>query len=1250
MTKIITQIALLLFCLLNYKVEAQIITQPNLVITEVAHSPNTIEFIEVFNAGTTDADLNGLYWSDGTTGNFPDTILPPGGTILFSTDPLSASTLMGGNYYLLNNGLGANNDVLLIKDIDDNTLDSVSYFVGSNGWPAAPTGNYGYAFELNDATLDNENGLNWSVGQNIIASANGTILASPGQYPPPPLPAEPQLANFTQLTANTTQLVFNEMMDAVSVAELANYTFTPSLNIISATLDADGQTVLLSHDALTDGLPYELVVGATENAGSVANVADTLDLIWNSLNPALVITEIIHSPNTIEGIEVFNSGFSSIPLGGLRWTEGTNGNFPVMALNPGEVIYFSTDPVNASSILNISEVYPLGAGLGSGDDILVIKNSADATIDSVAYYVGTNGWPTAPSGLYAYAFELNEAVNDNNIGSNWTVPFNTVVPEPTQGVVRGTPGVYPAPIVAPGNAQVNFVGLNLSEEEGAVSLRVMANLVGGGALPSSVDVEILPIGTADAGIDFIAPVVMRFEWVANANNINDTLTFSIIDDALAESAEYFVLRMVNPVNVDLPAAAANHFTLFITDDDKLAPVANEELTLTHLTSFSNGTEGVNSAEIVAYDAAAQRLFIANSIGAKLDIIDFSDPAVPSLINSIVVTPYGNINSVASNNGIVATAIEDATDPQAPGKVVFFDVDGTFISQVTVGAMPDMITFNHAGTKVLTANEGEPNTAYTNDPEGSVSVIDISGGVIGLTQAQVTTISLTGFNGQEAALRASGIRIFGPNASVAQDLEPEYIAISDDDQTAWITCQENNALLVIDLSTNTVVNLLPMGTKDLSLPGNGFDANDQTTAIQIANWPVHGVFMPDATAYFTVGGTDYLMTANEGDAREWDGYSEVDRLNSSSFVLDTLAFPYPEVIKANLGRLNITFASGDADGDGLYEEIHAYGGRSVSIWNAATGALVWDSGDDMELMIAQHPVYSALFNASNANNGFKNRSDDKGPEPEGVTIASINDNIYAFIALERMGGCMVYNITNPLAPAFVTYVNTRNLLSYGGDQGSEGILYIPAASSPNGQSLVILANEVSSTLSIFGVTINTPTQIDMSSLTAVNEGKVNKLEWTTYKEDHGDKMIIERSADGATFKEIGEIAALGQSNAYVFSDKAPLLAANHYRVKLIYPDGGLAYSNTATAWVKDHPESWKAEVFPNPATDELQFSIRGAVEEAAILRLLDPSGRVFQVIQVNSNVTTLDVAPLPSGVYFLHYLDGDRSEVFKFSKQ
>jgi 2',3'-cyclic-nucleotide 2'-phosphodiesterase (5'-nucleotidase family) len=503
--------------------------------------------------------------------------------------------------------------------------------------------------------------------------------------------------------------------------------------------------------------------------------------------------------------------------------------------------------------------------------------------------------------------------------------------------------------------------------------------------------------------------------------------------------------------------------------------AQAPLELQFLGRYSTNTYNSGGAEISAYDVATKRLFTVNGSSGDVDIINLSNPALPVLIGSIDLGAYGNAaNSVASKNGIIAIAVEGFVK-QDSGKVVFTDAFGTVQKVVTVGALPDMITFTPNGNYVLTANEGEPNDSYTIDPEGSVSVINISSGVAN------ATVNHAGFGAYNPGNIDPAIRIYGPGATVAQDLEPEYIAISEDGQTAWVTCQENNALAIINIPTATVSTLKSLGFKNHSLSGNGFDASNQNSGnVNITTWPVRGMYQPDALASFKVGTQEYIISANEGDARAYPGFNEEIRVGNSGYILDSTAFPNAATLKNNnnLGRLNVTNRLGDIDNDNDFDVIYAYGSRSVSIWDA-NGNLVWDSADQLEQITNQ--LLPNNFNCSNSNNTKKDRSDDKGPEPEAVTTAKIGDSTYAFIGLERIGGMMVYNITNPAAPYFCSYINTRNFaqtpgLNSGGDLGPEGVLFIPKAQSPNGADLIVLSNEISGTVSIYQVGRRSTVQI------------------------------------------------------------------------------------------------------------------------------------------------------------------------------
>ena len=463
------------------------------------------------------------------------------------------------------------------------------------------------------------------------------------------------------------------------------------------------------------------------------------------------------------------------------------------------------------------------------------------------------------------------------------------------------------------------------------------------------------------------------------------------------------------------------------------------------------------AEIVAHDPVTQRLFITNGAETTLDIVDIGDPTLPTLVEQIDITPFGaGLNSVAVRGGLVAVAVENQ-DGNDPGSVIFFDAHGKLLGGAQAGVLPDMVTFTPDGRYVLVANEGEPTDQ--GDPEGSVSVIDMS--VAGFIKPSML-IDFRDFDGSEDALRERGVRIF-PGKTASEDFEPEYIAVSPDGSIAMVTLQENNAVAKLDLGTMRVVDILPLGVKDHSLPGNGLDASDRDGGINIQNWPVFGLFMPDAITSFEVDGQTYFATANEGDARDEDA-----RVNSLE--LDPDAFPDAETLQLdeNLGRLEVSTIDGDTDGDGRFEQLFSYGGRSFSILDA-NGQLVFDSGDMIEQIVAsQLPVF---HNANDGNDSFDTRSDNKGPEPEGIVAFTRGGVPKIAVGLERAGGFMLFDVSDPTAPVFEVYVNTRNPEGEdgtleAGDISPEGLIYIDAMDSPNGAPLLVVAHELSGTTTIY----------------------------------------------------------------------------------------------------------------------------------------------------------------------------------------
>jgi hypothetical protein len=511
--------------------------------------------------------------------------------------------------------------------------------------------------------------------------------------------------------------------------------------------------------------------------------------------------------------------------------------------------------------------------------------------------------------------------------------------------------------------------------------------------------------------------------------------------------------------------------------------------------YESGIFDEGASEIVSYDADTLQIFQVNANSGRVDVLDISSPANPTLVgsidvaaevaaNSTITTVLGGVNSVYVENGVLAVAIEaDAGDER--GAAVFFQTsDQSFLAAYEVGFLPDSIALSPDGNTAVVANEGEPLDDYSVDPVGSISVIDISGGVAAAT---VTDLGFEDFNdgGPRAGELDPTIRIFGVKSdgtpsSVAEDIEPEYVAISPDSSTAYVSLQENNGVAVVDLTTLAIETIWPLGYKDHSLLGNELDPSDRDGGVNIQNWPLLGLLLPDTIAAYDFQGQTLIVTANEGDTRDYDGFSEEARIGD--LTLDPVAFPDAAFLQAdeNLGRLLTTVTQGDDDGDGDYDRLFSIGGRSFSIYTA-DGRRLYDSGSSIELVTANRGGVS--FNADNDDNEPDTRSDAKGPETEAIAVAEIDGATFVFTGNERVGGIVVYNISNPESPRFVTFRIDRDFTedpSLGdtngdgidesnpaaGDLGPESIIVISADDSPDGTPLLVVGNEVSGTTTIY----------------------------------------------------------------------------------------------------------------------------------------------------------------------------------------
>ena len=544
------------------------------------------------------------------------------------------------------------------------------------------------------------------------------------------------------------------------------------------------------------------------------------------------------------------------------------------------------------------------------------------------------------------------------------------------------------------------------------------------------------------------------------------------------------------------------------------------LDLTQIARYSAGQYNVDGGvmEIVAYNQATEWAYAINGQSGKLAAIPLAGLTAGAHVEELTGTEidvkalveaedstfqYGDMTSVAiSPDSTTLAAALQAQGSNDAGRVALFtcEEDGslTLEALVETGAQPDMVTFAGDGV-VLTADEGEPREGYGEniaDPKGSVTVVDVEA-------QESTVVDFSAFDSQRDQLAEDGI-VLKKGSAPSVDLEPEYIAVSGG--KAYVTLQENNAIAVLDIESQAFEGVYSAGFEDHSTTAIDLDKKDDAYDPQTYE-SLLGIRMPDGIAAFTVEGATYLVTANEGDAREWGDEDQGTFYLSEDerdFGEEGVTSPTGAITAENSGLEGKVVFFKTEDFDGLDpEKDYVFGGRSFTVFQATENGLeeVFTSGDDFEALTAQYvPEY---FNASNDNAVLDDRSGKKGPEAESVTVGTVDGKTYAFVALERTGGVMAYDVTDPEAITFVNYVNTRDFGTTvegseeyedgeldkwvtGGDVAPEGLLFLDAASSPNGEPLLLAACEVSGTVAVY--------QLGSEDLTVLPFTDVDNGDW------------------------------------------------------------------------------------------------------------------------------------------------------------
>ena len=494
------------------------------------------------------------------------------------------------------------------------------------------------------------------------------------------------------------------------------------------------------------------------------------------------------------------------------------------------------------------------------------------------------------------------------------------------------------------------------------------------------------------------------------------------------------------------------------------------LTLERTGQVTVGTANADGgvAEIVAYDRINRKAYVVNGQDGVLLQLDLladgsltggKEIQVKDLIEGFA---YGDMTSVSVDpeNGNVAVALQDA-DFTKEGRVAVLDQEGSLVECYTVGVQPDMLTYTKDGSKILTANEGEPRNGLGGgaaDPAGSVSVIDTKSGT-------VKTAGFEGFTADE--LLQNGVLLGKADGQIiapATDLEPEYIAVNSEGTKAWVSLQEANAIAVLDLNTGTFTAVKGIGFVDYSQEGSAVDLVKDEVYGPKTYENTLGVRMPDGISIYESDGRTYILTANEGDAREWGQYENTDKITVTAS--DGTEAEKVEVLLPD-------YVAGLEEGTG-----YLLGGRSFSVFDEDLN-LVYDSGRDFEEKTSGY--LGEWFNCSNDDLEVDSRSRKKGPEAESLTVGHVGNNTYAFVALERIGGILVYDITDPGSISYVNYINTRDFSAeIAGDVSPEGLCFVSSNDSGSGKPVLLAACEVSGTLAAYtmgGAATEVPTPED-----------------------------------------------------------------------------------------------------------------------------------------------------------------------------
>ncbi|CAM4392090.1 hypothetical protein FHS16_003623 [Paenibacillus endophyticus] len=633
------------------------------------------------------------------------------------------------------------------------------------------------------------------------------------------------------------------------------------------------------------------------------------------------------------------------------------------------------------------------------------------------------------------------------------------------------------------------------------------------------------------------------------------------------------------------------------------------------------------AEIVKFNKDNGKFYLVNGSGdpPSLDIVGLGNGSGTLIKEKTIAVKelaetdgflYGDLTSVDINTVTkhVSVTVQEADSLKA-GKILVLDYDGNLVTTYKTGVQPDMIKSTPDGKYILSADEAEPRLGTT-DPKGSVTIVNTESGVSTPVYFDDASVIEDGVHIRGQADPADGkIKSSGTKADALYDLEPEYITLSEDNKTAYVSLQENNAIALIDIATNKVKAVKALGLKDYNEARNALDLV-KDSAIKLENVPFKGMYMPDGMASHTIDGQTYLFTANEGDVTEWPNRTNGSTIGALKGSLD------PNSAAAIFLNGKTAYDGIEVASDMGNDSIYMYGGRSFSIWNADSMDQVFDSGSDFEAITAKRlPEY---FNTSNSKTALDDRSGKKGPEPEDIKTGKVGSKVLAFVGLERIGGFMTYDVTDPANAKFVNYTNSRVFKDSEGkdnfntDTGPEGLEFIPASISPTGQPLLLVAYEVGGKVGVYQLNVSKVT-VDRAALAIKVGDAAVKLNAIVEPAGGSPETSVWSSSNPAVAKvdANGSVTAVAPGTAVIAATSA---------------DGyGLAETNVTVSEGTVNPAPTLPASTPAPGNSDTTI-VNGDTVKAVtnIEATTDSSGKSTAIIKTSQVASALDALNKAAG--------------------